>query len=48
MGEIFGDQAMATAVIDRILHHCNVVSIRGEPYRLKDRRKNSLSPNMKE
>ena len=47
-GEILGDQAMAAAVIDRILHYCNVVNIRGEPYRLKDRRENSLSPNRRE
>jgi len=33
---------MASAVLDRILHHCTVVNIRGESYRLKDRKKNSL------
>jgi len=37
---------MAAAVLDRILHHCVVVNIRGESYRLKDRKKNSL-PTMK-
>jgi DNA replication protein DnaC len=37
---------MASAVLDRILHHCVVVNIRGESYRLKDIRKNSL-PTMK-
>jgi DNA replication protein DnaC len=46
--EILGDSVMASAVIDRILHHCTVVNIRGESYRLKDRRKNSLSTNRKE
>jgi DNA replication protein DnaC len=30
---------MASAVIDRILHHRTVVNIRGESYRLKDRKK---------
>jgi DNA replication protein DnaC len=45
-GEILGDQVMAAAVLDRILHHCTVVNIKGESYRLKDRRKNSL-PTMK-
>ena len=45
-GEILGDQVMAAAVLDRILHHCVAVNIRGESYRLKDRRKNSL-PTMK-
>ena len=45
-GEILGDQVMAAAVLDMILHHCVAVNIRGESYRLKDRRKNSL-PTMK-
>lgn len=31
-GEILGDQIMASAVLDRILHHCTVVNIRGESY----------------
>ncbi len=30
---------MASAILDRILYHCNVVNIRGESYRLKDRKK---------
>ena len=38
-GEILGDQVMASAVLDRILHHSIVVNIRGESYRLKDRKK---------
>ena len=41
-GEILGDSVMASAVLDRILHHCTVINIKGESYRLKDRRKNSL------
>jgi DNA replication protein DnaC len=41
-GEVLGDQVMASAVLDRILHHCTVVNIRGESYRMKDRKKNSL------
>jgi len=45
-GEILGDQVMAAAVLGRILHHCIVVSIRGESYRLKDRIKSSL-PTMR-
>ena len=40
--EVLGDQVMASAVLDRILHHCTVVNIKGESYRLKDRRKNVL------
>ncbi len=41
-GEMLGDSVMASAVLDRILHHCTVINIKGESYRLRDRRKNSL------
>jgi DNA replication protein DnaC len=34
-GEIFGDDVMAAALIDRLLHHCHVVSIRGNSYRMR-------------
>src|SRR5690606_36206972 len=34
-GEIFGDEVMAAALIDRLLHHCNIVSIRGNSYRMR-------------
>ena len=34
-GTIFGDEVMAAALIDRLLHHCHVVSIRGNSYRLR-------------
>lgn len=39
-GEIFaGDAVMASAALDRLLHRCTVVNIRGESYRLKEKRK---------
>jgi DNA replication protein DnaC len=41
-GEIFGDHVIAAAVLDRILHHCTTVNIKGESYRLKDRKKYGL------
>lgn len=41
-GEVFVDQVMASVVLDRILHHCSVINICDESYRLKDRRRNSL------
>lgn len=37
-GDIFGDSVIASAVLDRLLHHCTVVNIKGESYRLKDRK----------
>jgi len=36
-GEVFGDQIIATAILDRLLHHAVTVSIRGESYRLKEK-----------
>ena len=36
-GEIFGDEVTATAMIDRLVHHAEVVSLKGDSYRLKDR-----------
>ena len=47
-GEVLGDSVMASAVLDRILHHCTVINIKGESYRLKDRKKNSLPTMRKE
>lgn len=37
--EIFGDSVIATAILDRILHHCHVINIKGNSYRLKEYRK---------
>ena len=34
-GAIFGDEVMAAALIDRLLHHCHIVNIRGNSYRLR-------------
>jgi DNA replication protein DnaC len=38
---VFGDDVLASAVLDRLLHHCEVISINGPSYRLKDRPKPS-------
>jgi DNA replication protein DnaC len=43
-GSIFGDPIIATAILDRLLHHSTTVNIRGESYRLKERRKAGLIP----
>lgn len=40
---IRGDSGMASAFLDRILHHCTIINITGELYKPKDMRKNSLS-----
>lgn len=44
-GSIFGDPIIATAILDRLLHHSTTVNIRGESYRLKERRKAGLLPS---
>jgi DNA replication protein DnaC len=36
-GEVFGDDVVAAAMIDRLVHHADVVSMKGDSYRLKDR-----------
>jgi len=36
-GQVFADDVLATAILDRLLHHCDVISINGPSYRLKDR-----------
>jgi len=41
-GELFNDQVLATAILDRLLHHCTTINIKGESYRLKEKRKAGL------
>jgi DNA replication protein DnaC len=41
-GDVFGDPVIATAVLDRLLHHSITVNIRGESYRLREKRKAGL------
>jgi DNA replication protein DnaC len=36
-GEIFGDEIVATAMIDRLVHHAAILSLKGDSYRLKDK-----------
>jgi DNA replication protein DnaC len=43
-GSIFGDPIIATAILDRLLHHSTTVNICGESYRLKERRRAGLLP----
>ena len=41
-GEVFGDPVAATAILDRLLHHSHVITIRGESYRLREKRRSGL------
>jgi DNA replication protein DnaC len=43
-GSVFGDPIIATAILDRLLHHSTTINIRGESYRLKERRRAGLLP----
>jgi DNA replication protein DnaC len=36
-GEIFGDDAVAVAIIDRLVHYAEILSLKGDSYRLKNR-----------
>lgn len=41
-GEVFGDPVVATAILDRLLHHSHVLTIRGDSYRLREKRRAGL------
>jgi DNA replication protein DnaC len=41
-GSVFGDPVVATAILDRLLHHSHVVTIRGDGYRLRAKRRSGL------
>ena len=36
-GEVFGDDVVAAAMIDRLVHHADVVNLKGDSHRLKNR-----------
>ena len=38
-GEVFNDQVLATAILDRLLHHATTLNVKGESYRLKEKRR---------
>jgi DNA replication protein DnaC len=41
-GTVFGDEVLAAAILDRLLHHSHTLMIQGESYRLKQKRKAGL------
>jgi DNA replication protein DnaC len=41
-GTVFGDPVVVTAILDRLLHHSHVLTIRGDSYRLRAKRKSGL------
>ena len=41
-GTVFGDPVVATAILDRLLHHSQIITIRGDSYRLREKRRSGL------
>ena len=41
-GQVFGDQMIAAAMIDRIVHHADVITLKGASYRMKHTQINTL------
>jgi DNA replication protein DnaC len=41
-GEVFNDQILATAILDRLLHHASTVNIKGDSYRLREKKEAGL------
>ena len=46
-GAVFGDEVLAAAILDRLLHHSHTILIQGDSYRLKQKRKAGLLPKTK-
>ena len=44
-GELLGDTVIALAVLDRLLRHSHVLNIRGESFRLREKRQAGLFPS---
>lgn len=43
-GAVFGDDVLAAAILDRLLHHSHTLMIQGESYRLRQKKKAGLLP----
>jgi DNA replication protein DnaC len=43
-GEIFGDEITAAAMVDRLVHHAEILGLKGDSYRLKDRDLGRVAP----
>ena len=42
-GSLLGDEILATALLDRLLHHAEVIAINGSSYRMKERQADRTS-----
>jgi DNA replication protein DnaC len=41
-GELIGDETLATAILDRLLHHATTITINGPSFRLKDKHRTGV------
>ena len=41
-GAVLSDAVVATAILDRLLHHSHVLTIKGDSYRLREKRRSGL------
>ena len=41
-GTVLNDAVVATAILDRLLHHSHVLTIKGDSYRLREKRRSGL------
>jgi len=46
-GEIFGDDVIAGAILDRVLHHSHIIAIQGDSYRIKDKKAQGIDKRTK-
>lgn len=44
-GDIFGEPTVATIILDRLLQHSHVITIKGESFRLKEKKQSGLLKN---
>jgi DNA replication protein DnaC len=47
-GDIFADQVLAAAILDRLLHFSTTINIRGQSYRLREKRKAGVFSELSE
>jgi DNA replication protein DnaC len=47
-GEVFADDTVAAAMIDRLVHHAEVIALKGDSYRLKNRDLGRIAPTTTE
>ncbi|TLS34890.1 IS21-like element helper ATPase IstB [Pseudalkalibacillus caeni] len=45
-GKIFGDEVLATAILDRLIHHSTTINIKGDSYRLREKKKAGIQPTI--